>query len=73
MTNHPLEQPPPVAPPPAWYDDPQDPTNFRYWDGTHWTEDRAPKRAAQPVVQAWSPTYQAPVADSSQRSQPLRS
>jgi len=65
MTNHPLEQPPHVTPPPAWYDDPQDPSNFRYWDGTHWTDDRAPKRAPQPVVQAWSPTYQAPVAEAS--------
>lgn len=30
--------------PAAWYDDPEDPTQYRYWNGTEWTEHRAPKR-----------------------------
>lgn len=40
MSNH----LPHAAPPAAWYDDPQDPTSFRYWNGSRWTDHRAPKR-----------------------------
>ena len=29
--------------PAAWYDDPDDPSRYRYWDGSSWTEHRAPK------------------------------
>ncbi|MDW3217863.1 MAG: DUF2510 domain-containing protein [Acidimicrobiales bacterium] len=29
--------------PAGWYDDPENATQFRYWDGTVWTEHRAPK------------------------------
>lgn len=29
--------------PSGWYDDPEDPTQYRYWDGTQWTEHRAPR------------------------------
>lgn len=33
----------------AWHDDPEDPTQLRYWDGTAWTEHRSPKvGTAQP-------------------------
>ena len=35
--------PPTRAIPAAWYDDPEDPTQQRYWDGNGWTESRAPK------------------------------
>jgi hypothetical protein len=27
----------------GWFVDPQDPAQFRYWDGTSWTEHRAPR------------------------------
>lgn len=29
--------------PAAWYDDPEDPSQYRYWDGSAWTEHRSPK------------------------------
>ncbi len=29
--------------PAAWFPDPEDPTQYRYWDGTAWTEHRAPR------------------------------
>ena len=28
-----------------WYDDPENPNLYRYWDGSAWTEHRAPKHA----------------------------
>ena len=31
-----------TAPPPGWYPDPGLPANVRWWDGTSWTEHRAP-------------------------------
>ncbi|GAA2531728.1 DUF2510 domain-containing protein [Mycolicibacterium diernhoferi] len=34
---------PPPLPPAAWYDDPSDPSMFRYWDGLRWTAHVAPK------------------------------
>lgn len=34
------------TPPPAWFPDPEDPTQYRYWDGTAWTEHRAPRSTA---------------------------
>jgi hypothetical protein len=33
--------------PPGWYPDPNDPYTQRYWDGTQWTENRAPGAQAQ--------------------------
>ncbi|MEM9521077.1 MAG: DUF2510 domain-containing protein [Actinomycetota bacterium] len=30
-------------PVPGWYDDPEQPGQFRFWDGTAWTQHRAPK------------------------------
>ena len=29
--------------PAGWFVDPQDPTQFRYWDGAQWTEHRSPR------------------------------
>src|SRR5918997_5102824 len=29
--------------PAGWFPDPQDPTQYRYWDGTAWTEHRSPR------------------------------
>ena len=29
--------------PAAWFPDPEDPTQYRYWDGTAWTEHRSPR------------------------------
>ena len=31
---------------PGWYDDPEDPTGLRWWDGGRWTEYRAPRPGA---------------------------
>lgn len=42
-------EPPSAALPPAgWHDDPHDPTSFRYWDGSAWTAQRAPKFTPAP-------------------------
>jgi hypothetical protein len=30
-------------PPPGWYDDPEQPFMWRYWDGAYWTEHRSPQ------------------------------
>ena len=32
-------------PPADWYTDPEDESQYRYWDGSAWTEHRAPRRA----------------------------
>ena len=32
-------------PPADWYPDPEDPDQYRYWDGTAWSEHRAPRYA----------------------------
>jgi hypothetical protein len=34
------------TPPAAWFPDPEDPTQYRYWDGAAWTEHRAPRSTA---------------------------
>lgn len=44
--------PPPPSPPPGWHDDPNDPTSVRYWDGTAWTDQRAPRPNVGPPVAA---------------------
>jgi hypothetical protein len=46
--------------PPGWHDDPHDPTSLRYWDGTQWTDQRAPKQTTPPATAGaenfgWSP------------------
>jgi hypothetical protein len=49
-------------PPAGWHPDPEDPTQQRYWDGSAWTEHRAPAPAAQPGYppQAGYPSYSTP-------------
>lgn len=43
----------------GWYDDPQDDSNLRYWDGVQWTEHTSPRqkpgldRAGQGQQQGW--------------------
>jgi hypothetical protein len=32
-------------PPPDWYTDPEDESRYRYWDGSTWTEHRAPRHS----------------------------
>ena len=32
----------------GWYDDPEDPTQQRYWDGSAWTEHRRPQQGPPP-------------------------
>jgi Protein of unknown function (DUF2510) len=39
------------ATPAGWYADPHDPTQYRYWDGTQWTEHRSPRTATSPSGQ----------------------
>lgn len=38
----PATPPPPSGPPPGWYNDPHDPTQTQWWDGTTWTGHRQP-------------------------------
>lgn len=33
----------PVAAPGSWYPDPEDPSQWRWWDGRQWTDQRAPR------------------------------
>lgn len=40
----PEQQPAPVAVAAGWYDDPDGANQFRYYDGSRWTEHRAPKQ-----------------------------
>jgi thiol:disulfide interchange protein len=43
-------------PPAGWYPDPEDASQQRYWDGSTWTEHRAPGVAAQPTQPTYAPT-----------------
>jgi uncharacterized membrane protein YhaH (DUF805 family) len=46
-------------PDPGWYDDPQDPTQLRWWDGGTWTSRLQPRSAAMPPPGA--PAYGIPL------------
>lgn len=35
-------------PPAGWHTDPDDPAQYRYWDGQTWTDDRSPRTPAVP-------------------------
>ncbi len=39
-------------PPAGWQDDPEDATQLRYWDGSVWTDHRAPKPGVEPTYAA---------------------
>ena len=32
----------------GWFDDPEDPSQYRYWDGNEWTAHRSPKQSPPP-------------------------
>src|SRR5919197_4452911 len=40
-----------VTTPAGWYDDPQDPSQQRYWDGVAWSGHLRPRQQAQPTAQ----------------------
>lgn len=42
----------PSNPPAAWYPDPVDAAQYRFWDGQQWTEHRAPAKTG-PSQQPW--------------------
>ena len=47
----PVLPPPPAGPPPAWYPDPHNPGNMRWWDGTAWgTDGSTPSPSGTPGV-----------------------
>ncbi len=38
----------PSTPEAGWFDDPEDPSQYRYWDGNEWTAHRSPKQSPPP-------------------------
>jgi len=42
--------------PAAWHEDPWDPSQLRWWDGSEWTGHTHPKQAPAPVVAGVAPT-----------------
>lgn len=62
--------------PANWYPDPVDPTLFRYWDGSRWTEHTSPRvQGPQPgaahAAAPWTQTQQAyPQAHLQAQAQP---
>jgi hypothetical protein len=42
----------PSTPSAGWYEDPEDPAGLRYWDGSQWTEDRAPAETPTPAIES---------------------
>ena len=38
----------PPSPQAGWYDDPEHPSQYRYWDGNEWTAHRSPKQTPPP-------------------------
>ena len=58
-------------PPADWYIDPQDTTQFRYWNGTAWTEHRSPRILTPSEPNDASPSsYPAPTAPFTSTSEP---
>jgi hypothetical protein len=54
---------PPTLPPPAWFPDPQDPSQWRWWDGTKWTEHQAPRQSTQVEVAPVSEVVETTVSE----------
>lgn len=52
---------PPGSPPAGWYPDPNDASSLRYWDGSTWTDHRAPATPAAPAGPGGAP-YGQPTA-----------
>lgn len=52
--------------PAGWFTDPQDDTQFRYWDGAQWTEHRAPRTAQAPPAAQGAVAGQTPTAQTAQ-------
>lgn len=50
-------------PDPGWYDDPQDQTQLRWWDGSRWTERRQPRTTAMPPPPPSSASYGIPLGE----------
>lgn len=50
-------------PDPGWYDDPKDQTQFRWWDGSRWTERRQPRTTAMPPPPPASASYGIPLGE----------
>lgn len=58
-----------ALPPAGWHPDPEDPAQLRYWDGSAWTDHRAPAVAAAPTDYSTSAAPTAPIA-AAQPSEP---
>jgi hypothetical protein len=43
-----MSMPPPFGPSPAWYPDPKNEQNWRYWDGSAWSDHLAPRSLPVP-------------------------
>ncbi|MFK4084294.1 RDD family protein [Kribbella sp. NPDC020789] len=54
--------------PAGWYDDPQNPTQQRYWDGSVWTDQRRPREQPSP----YQGQYGQPAAGQPQYGQPAQ-
>jgi uncharacterized RDD family membrane protein YckC len=49
-----------VTSPAGWYDDPQNPTQERYFDGAVWTAQARPRQSPPPYQGGYAGTYQTP-------------
>ena len=56
--------------PSGWYDDPQDPSKLRYWDGVIWTQHVTPKRAPSLEQSTIGLPYQSPAQPGAQPGHP---
>ncbi|GAA1705483.1 hypothetical protein GCM10009745_61440 [Kribbella yunnanensis] len=54
--------------PAGWYDDPEHPTQQRYWDGNVWTDERRPREQPSP----YQGQYGQPKQDQPQYGQPVQ-
>ncbi|MEM8708417.1 MAG: DUF2510 domain-containing protein [Actinomycetota bacterium] len=52
----------------GWYDDPEDPSQYRYWDGTAWSFHRSPKPTASATTTPAQPVVPYSAGDTVSRS-----